>query len=100
MITQGVQLEAPFAVKEGASYKATFGSTRADLYTDLYVNGDAAVSGALSVGGTDIAVTLADKQDALEQPGLGDTLLYDGNRLKRSLSVATRRQEGLSRPDR
>jgi hypothetical protein len=35
MITQGVLLEAPFAVKDGAAYKATFGSTRADLYTDL-----------------------------------------------------------------
>jgi hypothetical protein len=50
VITQGAQFQAPFAVMnaDNTSQRALFGNTRADLFTDLAVNGTANVSGSLA----------------------------------------------------
>jgi hypothetical protein len=50
VITQGAQFQAPFAVMNAdkTSQRAQFSDTRADLFTDLYVNGTANVSGSLA----------------------------------------------------
>jgi hypothetical protein len=77
---QAAQFQAPFAVMDQANataLRARLGETRAEFFTAVEVNG------ALSVSGTDFDTALASKQAALEQPGVGSELLYDGNRLKR-----------------
>jgi hypothetical protein len=56
--------------------RARISETKAEFFTPVEING------ALNVSGTDFATALAEKQDVLEQPGFGATLLY-GNRVKR-----------------
>jgi hypothetical protein len=76
---QAAQFQAPFAVMDQANataLRARISETKAEFFTPVEING------SLNVSGTDFATALAGKQDVLEQPGFGATLLY-GNRVKR-----------------
>jgi hypothetical protein len=77
---QAAQFQAPFAVMDqtnATALHARISETRAECITPVEVNG------SLSVSGTDVGAALGGKQDALEQPGFGTRLLFDGNRLER-----------------